>query len=423
MRADRSPLQRVLFRVDRRFSAGLPHSPGEPIMRLTRRNADISAEPRYDVGTLRKVAALATRLQGQHQETLTAQEIVAVGAEAGLKPAFIRQALAQLTAEQPRPLAAQPSKPEFWSRFAAFTIPLWWGALAAAAGRSDAAVVMILLAPWPLAALLGFLAARKKAGLTAGIELILILNVVLIGIATHGEAGALPLFYFLIGAPLAGGLGWLGASLRERHLPRPLMTPSVSRQGLLNLLFTLQRQLEGQKQRRTFLSVDVVGSSEMKRSAPELAVEHAFGLYRIWMEGVVRAHGGEMESAAGDGVMAIFPTDAGALKAARQLQEELPRFNQAQSHLPQPFHIRCGVSAGEVAIEEGMPLGHLHSPVIDRAAALQKRAAPGDIVVSGEVTATALVELGGLAPLSDPIAGEPAFSWQAGLPANPSLPE
>jgi hypothetical protein len=70
------------------------------------------------------------------------------------------------------------------------------------------------------------------------------------------------------------------------------------------------------------------------------------------------------------------------------------------------------VSAGEVALEEGMPLGHLQSPVIDRAAVLQKHAEPGDILVGGEVTAAALVELGGLAPLPEPVAGETAFSWR-----------
>jgi class 3 adenylate cyclase len=145
---------------------------------------------------------------------------------------------------------------------------------------------------------------------------------------------------------------------------------------------------------------------------------------RSWVEGTVRANGGEMQSAAGDGVMCVFPAEAGAVRAARQLQEGIPPFNGEQNRLPVPFRIRFGVSAGEVAIDAGVPLGHLHSPVIDRAAALQKRAQPGDILVGSEVTAAALLELGSVAPFPEPVAGEPAFSWRAGAQGEPSaLPE
>jgi hypothetical protein len=71
------------------------------------------------------------------------------------------------------------------------------------------------------------------------------------------------------------------------------------------------------------------------------------------------------------------------------------------------------VSAGAVAIEEGTPLGHLQSAVIDQAAVLPKRAAPGEILVSGEVSAAVLAELDRAAPVPEPVAGEPAFSWRA----------
>jgi len=124
--------------------------------------------------------------------------------------------------------------------------------------------------------------------------------------------------------------------------------------------------------------------------------------------------GGQVQSAAGDGMMCLFETDAGAVRAARLLQVGLAQFNAGRNRLPMPFRLRCGVSAGEVAMEEGASIGYLDSPVIDRAAALQKSAEPGDIVVSGEVAGVALVELGGLAALPEPIQGQPAFSWKAG---------
>src|SRR5262249_48200748 len=114
------------------------------------------------------------------------------------------------------------------------------------------------------------------------------------------------------------------------------------------------------------------------------------------------------------------PTDAQAVRAARQLQGELWVFNGQHNRLPQPLRIRCGVSAGEVAIEEGIPLGRLQSPGIDRAAALQKEAPPGGILGSAEVAAAALVELSNLAPLPGPVTGERAFSWRSGRQAETS---
>jgi class 3 adenylate cyclase len=395
-------------------------------LRSLQKERGATEEPLYDAPTLRKVAALAGRLQNQKQETLTAREIEAIGAEAGLEPAFIRQALAQLAVSQPPAVREKAALKELWPPVAIFGAPLVWGALSWLLRDSPGlAPLFFFILPAPLALLLGFLSGQKKVGFVAAAELLVVMELVTASAvlevhinqdwndAQTREYLEEILVTLLYCTPLAGLVGLLGAALRGRYSPASSARQPVSRPALLNLLFTLQRQLEGQKQRRAFLSVDVVGSSEMKRTGPELSIEYSFGQYRAWVEELVRANGGEMQSAAGDGVMAIFSTDAGAVRTARHLQEELTGFNQTHNRLPLPFRIRCGISAGEVAMEEGTPLGHLQSSVIDRAAALQKRAAPGDIVVSSEVAGAALVELGNLAPLAEPIGGEPAFSWQA----------
>jgi class 3 adenylate cyclase len=193
----------------------------------------------------------------------------------------------------------------------------------------------------------------------------------------------------------------------------PVIPAELSREELLGLLFELHRRLEAQKQHRAFLSVDVVDSSGMKRAGVPITVEYSFGQFQRWVSEVVQRCGGETQSAAGDGIMCLFPSDAEALRAARQLQAEIARLNAEHNRLPLPFRIRCGVSAGEVAGDAAEPIGHLQSVIIDRAAALQKRAEPGGILVSGEVAATALIELGPLAPLGEPIGGELAFEWKA----------
>jgi class 3 adenylate cyclase len=339
-------------------------------MRLWHRDRYIDDEPRYDAGTLRKVTALATRLQSRQQETLTAQEMEAIGREVGLEPGFIRQALGHFTRSKPargahalrvRPRQGQAVAKAWWA--AGWTIPI-------------------------IAAILG-------GGIIGEVAITFIF--VLVGLSV----------YIATGIILSHG-SEEAASHQE-----------LTRTTLLEMLFALQKTLEGQKQHRAFLSVDIVESSEMKRNVPELAVEYSFGQYRRWVEDRARECGGEVQSAAGDGVMCVFPTDLGAIRAARELQEGLARFNGEQNRLATPFRIRCGTSAGEVAIEHGVPLGHLYSAVIDRAAALQKRAAPGDILVSAEMAGAAALELGNLTPLPEPVAGAPAFSWRGGPQIDP----
>lgn len=220
-------------------------------------------------------------------------------------------------------------------------------------------------------------------------------------------------FFLGWGIYIAGGI-LLSALLHagEEAAPcaaRPSNKP-LSRADLLDALFTLQSALEGQKQHRAFLSVDVVGSAAMKAGEPDLAVEYSFGQLQRWIEDTVRGSGGELHSAAGDGVMCIFADDAAALRTARALQTGLPYFNRERNRLSRPFQIRCGASAGDVALDPGVPLGRLHSAVIDRAAQLQKSAAPGDIVVSSELAAAGLIELGALVP-THAAGAEPAFSW------------
>ena len=262
------------------------------------------------------------------------------------------------------------------------------------------------------------------------------LTIFVAGIFQHH---AMPPFVPFVFMAAAGGLtGALGALIAQKRQPAqelieetgPETAPGeMNRAALLDQMFALQRQLAAQKRRAAFLSVDVVGSSQIKQAArttgDELAVEHAFGQYHRWVEGIVAAHGGRVQAAAGDGVMCLFEAGTGenatpearAVRAARDLQTRLAAFNEGQgSHLSAPLRLRCGVSAGEVAIEAGVPVGHLQSTVIDRAAALQKRAAPGDIVVDEASAVAALTELGALGPLNREgnVANDvPAFSWRA----------
>lgn len=364
------------------------------------------AERRYSRETLQKVVELAARLQEEGQEELSVGEIEAIAAEVGLEPVFVRQALAQITAEQPVVQKQTPQR-AFWLMVNTLAFPLVWGTLAFLfRSIPSLSAFFTLVAPFPLAMLLGFFSGHKKVSFWAAALLLWVL--------IPARVEVLPLALF--GWPLAGCLAKWGASLRQEYFPIPVpgsfQEQEISRPDLLKLLFALQSRLAAQKQHQAFLSVDVVNSSEMKRSACELAVEHSFHQFRSWLERIIQKHGGEVHSAAGDGVMSMFPKDEAALRAAQELQQELPQFNGTQNRLPLPFRLRCGVSAGEVAIPPGLPLGHLQSPVIDRAAALQKQAQPGTILI-GEEVAAALPEAGSLSHLAEPVDGETAFSYPA----------
>jgi class 3 adenylate cyclase len=383
-------------------------------------------ETRYDVDTLQEVTVLAARLQSQQeqqQEQVTARQMEMIGAEVGVDPAFIQQALAQVNAERTAPAPGratpQPSwTPEKLSVAGALSVPFLWSAVALISRESLTWPLFFwFFAPAPLAALAGYFAGQRKWGFLTGVGLILGLAMAatLSFPAQGSDAMIFPLVYSAIGAPIAGLMGLFGASIRERRPASPPSDgPALSRPELLRLLYSMQGRLDGQRRHRAFLSVDVIGSPQMKRGAPDLDVEFSFGQFRVWAEEIVRAHGGEMQIAVGDGMMCVFTEDAAAIRSARELLDGLSWFNEARNRLSLPFRLRCGVSGGMVAIEQGMPLEYLHSPVLDHAAALRRHAQPGDILVSSEVATAALLELGVLARLPEPVDGEPAFSWAAG---------
>lgn len=425
--------------------------------------ATAAGGPRYDAETQQKIIALASRLQQERDQTLTAEQLAAAGSEVGLEPAFVREAVARLDAAQeretlPRPITARtttqatvrrrqrseraavlPAK-HIRSRLIGLAWAVFFGVFFGEANR-DPVSALVVPGLAAVTAWQGGVLGGKRSGFWAGAALVF----VMLFVARAVGFPFMPDFAPLVLLMAAGGLtGALGAFVAQKRAPQreaeeetvaDAVPGEMNRAALLDQMFALQRQLAGQKRRAAFLSVDVVGSSQIKQAArttgDELAVKHAFGQYHRWVEGIVATHGGRVQAAAGDGVMCLFEAGTGenaaapearAIRAARDLQTRLAAFNASQgSHLSAPLRIRCGVSAGEVAIEAGAPVGHLQSVVIDRAAALQKRAAPGDIVVDEASAVAALTELGALGPLNaEGSNGDaPAFSWRAAADPEP----
>ena len=54
--------------------------------------------PRYDAATVQHIIVLAQQMQTRHRETMTPEQVEALGHEVGVEPEFVRRALAQVEA-------------------------------------------------------------------------------------------------------------------------------------------------------------------------------------------------------------------------------------------------------------------------------------------------------------------------------------
>ena len=445
-----------------------------------------SSEARFDESKQRDVLELATRLQREHFETLSASEIEVAAAEAGLDPEFVREAINRIASvptvkEKPKQVATK----EEW--FVAIFVPLVvFGtltlkyisrhqglglphtisglllslggigvvALAAVGVRSlvmpqstalpsqaqkDAQWMKSVRSASPAQmAIYGLLGATILAILTSGGRVgngsfggeVLLLGALcpfLGGVQTNAKngfwrgafagvmAGASIYISFTLsqfqttrfvdlpalcaaGIAVCGTLSIIGYGFRS--LFRRNQTPELDRAELLKQLFELQTTLDSHRENRSFLSIDVVGSTFMKSRATELEVEHSFLQYQLWLAEVIRQHGGEVQAVAGDGAMAMFRDPLAAVTAARALQKGIHAFNAQSNRLSTPFVIRCGVAEGRVGLDARTPLGMVHSQVVDRAALLQKSAQPGSIVVQSDLIAVAMPILESLSVLT-----------------------
>jgi len=382
-------------------------------------------EPLYDASTLKKVTALAERLQREQHDGLTARELEAIGGEVGLHPTFVRAALATIQTEEPSEglTREQGKKVALVGCYAAVhTLLTFW----LCGGYFESgfwAVFMFLVAPVILPPLVGLLTRRPRLGMAVGFALIaanLLAGVALTITAGGGPAESMAVagfIYAAAGLSTAGGLGWFGGWLRERPTKRAVRAPrsvpaEPSREVLLRELFELQRQLEGPKVHRAFLSVDVASAAELKRGESELAVEYSFGEFRRWVGEVAGSHGGCLVPAIGEGVLCVFSDEVSAARAARQLQQSLHSFNASVHRLSQPFRIRCGITGGEVRAASLNSSTRPQSWLVDHAIALQRSAAPGDILLSEVAAGPALPVLGTLARGVETVEGEAVFSWR-----------
>ena len=118
---------------------------------------------------------------------------------------------------------------------------------------------------------------------------------------------------------------------------------------------------------------DLAGSTAMRARLGEEAADRLRDVHDALLTDAITAHGGRVVKQLGDGLMAAFPSAAGAVSAAVALQQEIDRSNRRGT--TEAMRVRVGISTGDVTFEGGDCFG---LPVVE-AQRLEASAEPGTI--------------------------------------------
>jgi len=160
----------------------------------------------------------------------------------------------------------------------------------------------------------------------------------------------------------------------------------------LSLAESVRRQVELERSMQerftrhlTFLSIDVVSSTELKKGVPEADLLYTFGEYHNFVKQIVMKVGGKIISTSGDGIMAEFSSEQPGVNAAADILEGMKAFNRERNLLGKPVVLRMGINAGKVLVDDKDQDGKIFSMAIDIAGHLQKLAKSGQLLVSQDV--------------------------------------
>lgn len=159
-----------------------------------------------------------------------------------------------------------------------------------------------------------------------------------------------------------------------------------AREQLLKRYREIEDRLKAAKRKRcAFLSVDIVGSTQMKVGEREASISATFQAYEEMAKKVFKQYGAWKQAWTPDGVMVCFLQVDLAVAAGLNMLQRLKKFNDRENKLRTPFRLRCGVNEGEVQIFEDSKLEKVVDRVIDVAGHMQKEARPNSLWMGEEV--------------------------------------
>jgi class 3 adenylate cyclase len=118
----------------------------------------------------------------------------------------------------------------------------------------------------------------------------------------------------------------------------------------------------------------------MKIGPDRLSVKYSFEKYYSFLDEILKEHGSDDITRAGDGSMSSYYNTQDAVNAALVFLKKLDKFNREQNKLPLPFQPRCGIHCGDVPGNVQIP--NIFSIVLDIAGHLQKYCDPGGLLIS-----------------------------------------
>jgi TolB-like protein/class 3 adenylate cyclase len=176
----------------------------------------------------------------------------------------------------------------------------------------------------------------------------------------------------------------------------------------------------GKRKLTTILAADVVGYSRLVASDDEAAIRRLHDLSRV-MSGIVARHDGRVFGAAGDSLMAEFPSAVEAARCALEIQEEIAdRSTDLKPERAMLF--RIGINVGETIIEGD----NLFGDGVNIAARLQEVAEPGGIVLSAaaydQIKNKVSIEVEPLGPRSLKNIPEPVTAFRVRIAHRAAVP-
>jgi len=183
-----------------------------------------------------------------------------------------------------------------------------------------------------------------------------------------------------------------------------------SRQTLLEIMSETKKKLESMERDLAFLSIDVVGSTEMKVGEDKTQAEVDFRAYKKFVETTVAAQGALTSAWTPDGVMICFESAEAAVTAAQNVINGLQGFNKNVKTIKKNFRVRCGINAGRVYYDRSMSMEQMSDRAIDIAGHVQKYALPGTVGIA-KPAVRRLQTREGLKDTGKEVDGHEVYQW------------
>jgi hypothetical protein len=183
-----------------------------------------------------------------------------------------------------------------------------------------------------------------------------------------------------------------------------------SRAVLLEIMAETKKKLETMQRELAFLSIDVVGSTDMKIGEDKTKIELDFREYKKFIDAAIAANGALTAAWTPDGVMICFPTVDAAVITAQNVISGLQGFNKNVKSIRASFRVRCGVNAGRVYYDRSIPMEQMSDRVIDVAGHMQKYALPNTVALAKPALAP-LTKRDGFKPAGKEVDGFEVYQW------------